>query len=221
MNKKYNKIFLFYFVERQFIVHCHSLDLLPKFYFMATEEVELIIDDTKASMQKSISRLEQELVKIRAGKATPSMLDGILVDYYGSPTPINQAANISVLDAKTISIQPWEKSILAAIEKAIMQANIGITPQNDGHQIRLFLPPLTEERRKELFKKASAEGEQTKVGIRNIRRDAIEQIKKLQKDGLSEDASKDAEANIQNITDKFISLVDKHLEAKEKEMMSV
>ncbi|MCZ2222935.1 MAG: ribosome recycling factor [Chitinophagales bacterium] len=188
---------------------------------MATEEVELIIDDTKASMQKSISRLEQELVKIRAGKATPSMLDGILVDYYGSPTPINQAANISVLDAKTISIQPWEKSILAAIEKAIMQANIGITPQNDGHQIRLFLPPLTEERRKELFKKASAEGEQTKVGIRNIRRDAIEQIKKLQKDGLSEDASKDAEANIQNITDKFISLVDKHLEAKEKEMMSV
>lgn len=192
-----------------------------KIYFMTTEEVELIIDDTKSSMQKSISRLEQELTKIRAGKASPTMLDGIVVDYYGSSTPINQAANISVLDAKTISIQPWEKNILAAIEKAIMQANIGITPQNDGHQIRLFLPPLTEERRKELFKKASAEGEQAKVSIRNIRRDAIEQIKKLQKDGLSEDASKDAEANIQNLTDKYIVLVDKHLEAKEKEMMSV
>jgi len=188
---------------------------------MTAEEVEMIIDDTKASMQKSINRLEQELTKIRAGKASPTMLDGIMVDYYGNPTPINQAANVTVLDAKTISIQPWEKNILAAIEKAIMQANIGITPQNDGNQIRLFLPPLTEERRKELFKKASAEGEHTKVSIRNIRRDAIEQIKKLQKDGLSEDAAKDAEANIQTLTDKHITLVDKHLEAKEKEMMSV
>ncbi|HNL82957.1 MAG TPA: ribosome recycling factor, partial [Chitinophagaceae bacterium] len=158
---------------------------------MLSEEIELVIDDTKSSMQKAINHLEQELLKIRAGKASPSMLDGIMVDYYGNPTPINQAANISVLDAKTISIQPWEKSILAAIERAIMQANIGITPQNDGNQIRLFLPPLTEERRKELFKKASGEGENTKVAIRNIRRDSIEQIKKLQKDGLSEDAAKD------------------------------
>jgi ribosome recycling factor len=188
---------------------------------MSVEDVSLIIDDAKESMQKAINHLEQELTKIRAGKASPTMLDGINVDYYGSPTPINQVANISVLDAKTISIQPWEKNMLSAIDRAIMQANIGITPQNDGNQIRLFLPPLTEERRKELFKKASAEGEHSKVAIRNIRRDAIEQIKKLQKEGLSEDAAKDAEADIQNLTDKYTALVDKHLEAKEKEMMTV
>jgi ribosome recycling factor len=172
-------------------------------------------------MKKGIGHLEQELTRIRAGKANPTMLDGINVDYYGSPTLISQVANITVLDAKTISIQPWEKNMLGPIEKSIMQANIGITPQNDGNQIRLFLPPLTEERRKELFKKASGEGEHSKVAIRSIRRDAIEQIKKLQKDGLSEDAAKDAEEAIQELTDKYIVLVDKHLAAKEKEMMSV
>jgi len=185
------------------------------------EELDLIIEDAADSMQKAITHLESELVKIRAGKASPTMLDGIAVDYYGSPTPINQVANVSVLDAKTISIQPWEKPMLAAIERAIMQANIGVTPQNDGVQIRLYLPPLTEERRKELFKKASGEGENSKVAIRNIRRDAIEQIKKLQKDGLSEDAAKDGEKNVQELTDKHIVLVDKHLAAKEKEMMTV
>lgn len=188
---------------------------------MSLEELELITEDTESSMQKAIAHLETELTKIRAGKASPSMLDGISVDYYGSPTPINQVANISVLDARTVSIQPWEKNMLAPIERAILQANIGITPQNDGVQIRLFLPPLTEERRRDLFKKASAEGEHSKVAIRNIRRDAIEHIKKLQKDGLSEDAAKDAEKDIQNITDKYINLVDKHLSAKEKEMMAV
>ncbi len=188
---------------------------------MTSEELELITDDAKDSMEKAISHLEIELTKIRAGKATPSMLDGINIDYYGSPTAIHQVANITVLDAKTVSIQPWEKPMLAAIERAIMQANIGITPQNDGIQIRLFLPPLTEERRRELFKKASGEGEHSKVAIRSIRREAMEQIKKLQKDGLSEDAAKDAEATVQELTDKFISLVDKHLAAKEKEMMSV
>ena len=186
-----------------------------------TEDVDLIIEDAHDSMKKAISHLELELIKIRAGKASPTMLDGIHVDYYGSPTLISQVANITVLDAKTISIQPWEKNMLGPIEKSIMQANIGITPQNDGNQIRLFLPPLTEERRKELFKKASGEGEHSKVAIRNIRRDAIEQIKKLQKDGLSEDAAKDAEEAIQELTDKHIVLVDKHLAAKEKEMMSV
>lgn len=181
----------------------------------------MIMEDAESSMQKAIAHLETELTKIRAGKATPSMLDGISVDYYGSPTPVNQVANISVLDARTISIQPWEKNMLAPIERAILQANIGITPQNDGVQIRLFMPPLTEERRRELFKKASAEGEHSKVAIRNIRRDSIEHIKKLQKDGLSEDAAKDAEKDIQATTDKYISLVDKHLAAKEKEMMAV
>ncbi|MBS1638438.1 MAG: ribosome recycling factor [Bacteroidetes bacterium] len=185
------------------------------------EELDLIIEDAADSMTKAIAHLESELVKIRAGKASPTMLDGIMVEYYGTPTPINQVANISVLDAKTISIQPWEKPMLAAIERAIMQANIGVTPQNDGVQIRLYLPPLTEERRKELYKKASAEGENSKIAIRNIRRDNIEQIKKLQKDGLSEDATKDGEKSIQELTDKHISLVDKHLAAKEKEMMTV
>ena len=186
-----------------------------------TEEVDLIIDDAKDSMQKAIAHLELEIAKIRAGKATTSIVDGISVDYYGAPTAISQVANITVLDAKTVSIQPWEKNMISPIERAIMQANIGITPQSDGNQIRLFLPPLTEERRKELFKKASGEGEQSKIAIRNIRRDGIEQIKKLQKDGLSEDAAKDAEAAIQELTDKHIVLVDKHLAAKEKEMMTV
>jgi len=186
-----------------------------------TEDLNLILEDAKDSMQKGIQHLEAELVKIRAGKASPSMLEGLTVEYYGAPTPISQVANITVLDARTISIQPWEKNMVQAIERSIMAANIGVTPQNDGVQIRLFMPPLTEERRRELVKKASGEGEQSKVAIRNIRRDAIEQVKKLQKDGLSEDAAKDAEKEIQDVTDKFILLVDKHLAAKEKEMMSV
>lgn len=186
-----------------------------------SEELSMILEDTTESMQKGINHLEAELVKIRAGKASPTMLEGITVEYYGSPTPISQVANVTVLDARTISIQPWEKNMLAAIERSIMAANIGITPQNDGSQIRLYMPPLTEERRKELFKKASAEGEVAKVAIRNIRREAIEQVKKLQKDGLSEDAAKDAEKDIQDTTDKHIVLVEKHLAAKEKEMMSV
>lgn len=181
----------------------------------------MIIQEGEDGMQKAIAHLETELTRIRAGKANPGMLDGVNVEYYGAPTPIAQVANVSVLDARTISIQPWEKNMLQAIEKAIMQANIGITPQNDGVQIRLFLPPLTEERRKELVKKASGEGEQSKVAIRSIRRDAIEQVKKLQKDGLSEDAAKDGEKTIQELTDKFIGLVEKHLAVKEKEIMTV
>ncbi len=180
-----------------------------------------IIAQTEDAMKKAINHLEAELVKVRAGKANPTMLDGIVVDYYGNPTPINQVGNISVLDARTLSIQPWEKNMLQPIEKAIMASNIGITPQNDGANIRLFLPPLTEERRRELVKRANGEGEHSKVAIRNIRRDSIEGIKKLQKDGLSEDAGKDAEKEIQGITDKYIALVDKHLAQKEKEIMAV
>ncbi len=186
-----------------------------------SEEVDLIIEDSEESMQKAIGHLELELTRIRAGKASPALVDGINVDYYGAATPVAQVANISVLDARTVSIQPWEKSMLAPIEKAIMQANIGITPQSDGIQIRLFLPPLTEERRRELFKKASGEGEQAKIAIRNIRRDGIEQVKKLLKDGLSEDVAKDSEKAIQDLTDKYIALVEKHLAAKEKDMMSM
>ena len=186
-----------------------------------TEDLDLIKMDTESTMKKAISHLEAELVKIRAGKANPNMLDGIVAEYYGSPTPISQIANISVLDARTISVQPWERNMLQPIERAIIASNIGINPQNDGNFIRLFLPPLTEERRKELVKRCNAEGENGKVSIRNIRRDSIEQIKKLQKDGLSEDAAKEAEIEMQELTNRFISLIEKHLEAKEKEIMVV
>jgi ribosome recycling factor len=185
------------------------------------EDIASIISVADEHMKKAITHLEMELVKIRAGKANPQMLDGISVDYYGSPMPINQIANISVMDARTLSIQPWEKNMLQPIERAIIAANIGINPQNDGALIRLFLPPLTEERRRELAKKCQGEGEHSKVAIRNIRRDAIESIKKLQKNGLSEDAAKDAEADVQQVTDKYTAAVDKHLSAKEKEIMSV
>ena len=185
------------------------------------EEVSKILSGAEDLMNKAINHLEAELVKIRAGKANPQMLDGVVVDYYGSPMPINQVSNISVVDARTLSIQPWEKNMLQPIERAIMAANMGITPQNDGALIRIFLPPLTEERRKELVKRCQAEGEHSKIAVRNIRRDAIENIKKKQKKGLSEDAAKDAEADAQNMTDRFISLIEKHLAAKEKEVMSV
>ncbi|MFL5809135.1 MAG: ribosome recycling factor [Flavisolibacter sp.] len=188
---------------------------------MSAEEVSFTLELAEDSMKKAISHLEAELTKVRAGKANPQMLDGIVVDYYGSPTPINQVGNISVMDARTITIQPWEKNMLQPIERAIIASNIGINPQNDGNIIRLFLPPLTEERRRDLVKKAQAEGEHSKVAIRNIRRDAIESIKKAQKTGLSEDAAKDAENDIQTITDRYISVVEKHLASKEKDIMAV
>lgn len=184
-------------------------------------DLDLILEDTRDSMNKAIHFFESELTKIRAGKANPTILDGIMVEYYGNPTPIHQVANVNVVDARTLSVQPWEKSLIQPIERAILAANIGITPQNDGQLIRLFLPPLTEERRKDLVKRAAAEGEHAKVAVRNIRRDAIEQIKKLQKEGLSEDATKDAEAGVQQLTDSFIEKVDRHCSLKEKEIMSI
>ncbi|HZH01726.1 MAG TPA: ribosome recycling factor [Flavisolibacter sp.] len=185
------------------------------------EDVSQIMDQSEDTMKKAIGHLEAELTKIRAGKANPQMLEGIMVDYYGSPTPISQVGNISVLDARTLTIQPWEKNMLQPIERAIIASNIGINPQNDGVIIRLFLPPLTEERRRELVKRCQGEGEHAKVAVRNIRRDAIENIKKLQKNGLSEDAAKDAEADVQDLTNRFIVKVEKHLEAKEKEIMAI
>ena len=186
-----------------------------------TDQLNAILGETEKSMEKAINHLEAELTKIRAGKANPNMLDGIMADYYGNPTPVNQVANITAMDARTLSVQPWEKNMLPVIERAIIAANIGINPQNDGNSIRLFLPPLTEERRKELVKRCNHEGEHEKVVIRNYRRDAIESIKKLQKDGLSEDQAKDAEKDIQDTTDKHIALIDKHLAIKEKEIMAV
>ncbi len=188
---------------------------------MPNEDLGLIMMETDDLMDKAIAHLESELIKIRAGKATPNMLDGIMVDYYGAFSPISQIANISVMDVRTLTIQPWEKNMLQPIERAIINSNIGINPQNDGNLIRLFLPPLTEERRRELVKRANVEGEQSKVAVRSIRRDSIEQVKKLQKDGLSEDEAKDAEMEIQETTNKFILEIEKHLSRKEKEIMVV
>jgi ribosome recycling factor len=186
-----------------------------------SEDLDFIVEEADDSMKAAVTHLETELIKIRAGKANPQMLDGLTVDYYGSPTVLNQVSNVSVVDARTLTIQPWEKNMLQPIERAIIAANLGVTPQNDGNIIRLFMPPLTEERRKEFVKKANAEGEHSKVSIRNIRRDAIEHIKKLQKEGLSEDLAKDTEKDIQDMTDRFITVVEKHLAVKEKEIMSV
>ena len=186
-----------------------------------SEDVSLTIELAEDSMKKAINHLETELTKIRAGKANPQILEGIMVDYYGAPTALAQVGNITVMDARTLMIQPWERNMLQPIERAIINSNIVINPQNDGNYIRLFLPPLTEERRRELVKRCLGEGEHSKVAIRNIRRDAIEAIKKLQKTGLSEDAAKDAEADIQEVTNKYISAVEKHLATKEKEIMAV
>ncbi len=186
-----------------------------------SELVKKQLEEAKENMSKAVDHVEQELTKIRAGKASPQMLDGIHVDYYGSPTPLSQVANVNTPDARTIVVQPWEKSLIPAIEKAITDANLGINPQNDGIVIRLSVPPLTEERRKDLVKKVKAEGEAGKVAIRNIRKDVNEKIKKLQKEGVSEDEAKTGESEVQKLTDSFILKVDKHIELKEKDIMTV
>lgn len=179
-----------------------------------------LLNDTRAEMQKAIDHLEFELGRIRAGRANPAMLDSVQVDYYGTFTPLNQVANVSTPDARTLAIQPWEKGMLTPIEKAITIANLGYNPQNDGTVIRINIPPLTEERRKELVKKTKAEVEHGKVSIRTIRRDANEHLKKEAK-SIPEDVAKGIEDQIQKMTDQYIVMVDKHLEAKEKEIMTV
>jgi ribosome recycling factor len=184
-------------------------------------DVKLIIDETKLLMEKAINHLEAELLKIRAGKANPQMLDGLTVDYYGASTPLSQVANITTPDARTIAVQPWEKSMLAPIEKAIIASNLGFNPQNDGSVVRITIPPLTEERRKDLVKKAKNEAETAKVSVRNLRRDANEMIKKATREGLPEDIAKETETKVQNLTDIYVTKIDKHLESKEKEIMTV
>ncbi len=186
-----------------------------------TEEINIILDATRSNMDKAIQHLNAEFSKIRAGKASPTMLEGINVDYYGASTPLNQAANVNSPDARTIVIQPWDKSLIGAIEKAIMESNLGLNPQNDGEVVRLNVPPLTEERRKQLVKTAKTEAENSKIAVRNIRKESNEKVKKLQKDGLAEDMAKDAEASIQQITDQFIARVDEVGVVKEKEIMTV
>lgn len=185
------------------------------------EFISLQLDDCKESMTKAVSHTEIELTKIRAGKATPGMLDGIYVDYYGSSTPLAQISNINTPDARTIVIQPWEKEFLSVIEKAITDSNIGLNPQNDGSIIRLAVPPLTEERRRDLVKKAKEESERGRISIRNIRKDSNEAIKKLKNDGASEDEIKIGEAEVQKLTDAYIVKVDQLAELKEKDIMTV
>jgi len=182
------------------------------------EEIDFILDSTKESMDGAITHLEKEFVNIRAGKASPSMLGSIFVDYYGSQTPLSQVANVNTPDARTLSVQPWEKSMLQTIEKAIMVANLGFNPMNNGEMIIINVPPLTEERRKDLVKQAKAEAEDAKVSIRNARQDANKEIKKLD---ISEDLTKNTEVDIQELTDSFIQKVDTLLIAKEKEIMTV
>jgi len=194
---------------------------LSKICETMSELIKKQVNDARALMDKAIDHCEGELQKIRAGKASPAMLDDIMVEYYGSPTPLNQVASVNTPDARTIVIQPWEKSMLSPIEKAIMEANLGVNPQNDGVIIRINVPPLTEERRRDLVKKAKAEAETGKIAIRNIRKDANEKIRKLKTEGVSEDEMKVGEHEIQKLTDSYIIKVDQHSEAKEKDIMTV
>lgn len=185
------------------------------------EEAQLSVEMAQEKMEKAVRHLENELLHVRAGKATPAILDGITVDYYGAITPLSQVSNIGTPDPKTIVIQPWDKSMLQVIEKAILYANIGLTPMNNGEIIRLSIPPLTEERRKNLVKQVKMMGENTKVSIRNARRDANEELKKLVKNGLPEDLEKESSELVQQKTDAFINKVDVIVAAKEKDIMTV
>ncbi|MDI1355872.1 MAG: ribosome recycling factor [bacterium] len=184
-------------------------------------DVKTVLDNAKNAMEKAISHLEMELQKVRAGKANPMMLENVMVDFYGSRVPISNTASVNTQDSRTLVIQPWDKTMLTPIEKAIQAANLGLNPQNDGVIIRIMIPALTEERRKELTKTAKSLGEDAKVGIRNIRKESMEFIKKLQKDGLPADEAKDSEAKVQVLTDTHVAKVDKHIELKEKEIMTV
>lgn len=186
-----------------------------------TEELNEVYSDFRSSNTKTVAHFESELIKIRAGQATPSMLHSVMVDYYGSPTPITQVANIGTMDAKTITVQPWERNMLDEIAKGIINSNLGFAPQNNGEMLIISVPALTEERRKELVKRAKVEAEHAKVGVRNNRKDALDLIKTLKEDGLSEDLMKDAENQIQNITNSFSTKVDEILAAKEKDIMTI
>lgn len=185
------------------------------------EEIELYLDDAKSSMDKAINHLASELTKIRAGKAMPNMLDGLYVEYYGSQTPLSQVASVSTPDARTLMIKPFEKKLVSEIEKAIRNSNLGFNPQNDGESIRINVPLLTEERRRDLVKQVKGEGETGKIRIRNIRKDTNEELKKLLKDGAAEDAIKEAEAKVQKLTDNHIVKIDDLLAKKEAEIMTV
>lgn len=186
-----------------------------------TEDLAMIYDELKSSNNKSVDHFNSELLKIRAGKASPAMLQGVMVDYYGSPTPLQQVANVNTMDARTITIQPWEKSLLNEIMRAIVNANLGFAPQSNGESLLISVPPLTEDRRRDLVKRAKAEGENAKVAIRNNRKDAMDMVKSLKDDGLPEDMQKDAESEIQNVTNSYSTQIDALLVDKEKDIMTI
>lgn len=186
-----------------------------------TEELNMVYDELRSSNDSTVSHYEVELSKIRAGKASPAMLQTVMVDYYGSPTPLQQVANVNTMDARTITVQPWEKSMLDEIMKGIINANLGFAPQSNGESLIISVPPLTEERRRDLVKQAKGEMENSKIGFRNNRKDALDMLKSLKDDGLSEDMMKDGESEIQNITNAFSKKVEDVLDAKEKDIMTI
>jgi ribosome recycling factor len=186
-----------------------------------TEEIQMILSEAEDSMKASLEHLNNELSKVRAGRATPSMLENVQVDYYGSPTPLSQVGNITTLDARTLTVQPWEKAMLNEIAKGIMNANLGLNPQNNGEIIIIAIPVLTEERRKDLVKKAKAEGEHAKVSIRSRRKEAIDFLREMKNDGVSEDIIKDSEEKVQKLTDKYNVKVDELIAAKEVDILKV
>ncbi len=184
-------------------------------------ESKQILNEATTRMERTVEHLEEELLNVRAGKASPNVLNGVMVDYYGSQTPVSGVASVTVPDAKTILIQPWDKNLIRVIEKAIIDSNIGLTPSNNGEQIRLSIPPLTEERRKELVKQVRAEAETARISLRNARRDAVDAFKKAIKEGMPEDESKDGETQAQKLLEKFSKQLDLLLDKKEKEIMTV
>jgi ribosome recycling factor len=200
---------------------CQNLDYKFNIEHIMNEEAQLYIDDAEDKMKSAVNHYESELTKIRAGKATPAVLADIKVDYYGTETPLNQVANVGTTDARTIVVQPWEKNMLPKIEKEILKANLGLTPVNNGEIIRIVVPALTEERRKQLVKQVKAEAENTKVAIRNVRKDANNSLKNLEKDSITEDESKEAQEIVQKLTDKFVANTDKICEAKAAEILKV
>ncbi len=186
-----------------------------------TEDIQLLMEVATEKMDKAIQHLEHELMKIRAGKANPGMLEGVMVDYYGSLTPLQQVANVNTPDPRTIAIQPWEKAMIDPIEKAIMMANLGFNPENNGEIVRINVPPLTNERRKDLVKQAKKEAEDARISLRNIRRESNEELKKMKKDGLGEDMEKDATNEVQKLTDKYGATVDSLIAKKEKDILTL
>ena len=192
-----------------------------QFFISMEEEIQIQLEDTQEKMEKAVNHLEEELLRVRAGKATPNILDGITVDYYGSLTPLNQVSNISTPDAKTIAIQPWDKYMIDTIERALQNSKVGITPINNGEIIRLIIPTLTEERRIQLVKQVKSEAENARVSIRNSRRDANDELKQMQKEGLPEDDVKKGEDEIQKLTQEFTENVDKIVEKKEEDIMTI